>query len=235
MSNLDTIIDFGSKNLRLGVFDQSSEIIYSSNIKIIKNFENESLEKSLDKLIRDAEKKLSTHLVDINVLYDSAKFNFIDLSIKKSFDQPTLISKNYKILVEEANFIISENNFKDQILHITINNVIVDNNRKLETLSDDIKAKSLILELKFICLQKSLINNLSNKFKENNLNILNIYCSSFVKSILYKKNFENTKNLIFLDIGYERTSAIFFYKKNFNFSNLFLSAVITLQKIFQKF
>ena len=133
MSNLDTIIDFGSKNLRLGVFDQSSEIIYSSNIKIIKNFENESLEKSLDKLIRDAEKKLSTHLVDINVLYDSAKFNFIDLSIKKSFDQPTLISKNYKILVEEANFIISENNFKDQILHITINNVIVDNNRKLET------------------------------------------------------------------------------------------------------
>ncbi len=213
MSNLDTIIDFGSKNLRLGVFDKSSEIIYSSNIKIIKNFENESLEKSLDKLIRDAEKKLSTHLVDINVLYDSAKFNFIDLSIKKSFDQPTLISKNYKILVEEANFIISENNFKDQILHITINNVIVDNNRKLETLSDDVKAKSLILELKFICLQKSLINNLSNKFKENNLNILNIYCSSFVKSILYKKNFENTKNLIFLDIGYERTSAIFFYKK----------------------
>tara|TARA_B100000989_G_scaffold189481_1_gene142681 strand:+ start:1961 stop:3127 length:1167 start_codon:yes stop_codon:yes gene_type:complete len=217
MSNLDTIIDFGSKNLRLGVFDKSSEIIYSSNIKIIKNFENESLEKSLDKLIRDAEKKLSTHLVDINVLYDSAKFNFIDLSIKKSFDQPTLISKNYKILVEEANFIISENNFKDQILHITINNVIVDNNRKLETLSDDVKAKSLILELKFICLQKSLINNLSNKFKENNLNILNIYCSSFVKSILYKKNFENTKNLIFLDIGYERTSAIFFYKKKFQF------------------
>ncbi len=217
MSNLETIIDFGSSNLRLGVFDQSSEIIYSSNIKIIENFENENLEKSLDKLIRDAEKKLSTHLVDINVLYDSAKFNFIDLSIKKSFDRPTLISKYYKILVEEANFIVSENNFKDQILHITINNMIVDNNRTLETLPDDIKAKSLILELKFICLQKSLINNLSNKFKENNLNILNIYCSSFVKSILYKKNFENTKNLIFLDIGYERTSAIFFYKKKFQF------------------
>ena len=217
MSNLDIIIDYGSKNLRLGVFDQSSEIIYSSNIRIIKNFENENLENSLNKLIRDAEKKLSTHLVDINVLYDSAKCNFIELSIKKSFDQPTLISKYIKILVEEANFIISENNFKDQILHISINNIIVDNNRTLETLSDDIKAKSLMLELKFICLRKSLINNLSNKFKENNLNILNIYCSSFVKSILYKKNFENTKNLVFLDIGYERTSAIFFYKKKFQF------------------
>ena len=29
MSNLDTVIDFGSDNLRLGVFNQSSEIIYS--------------------------------------------------------------------------------------------------------------------------------------------------------------------------------------------------------------
>ena len=37
MNNLDTIIDFGSKNLRLGVFDQKSKNIYSSKT-IINNF-----------------------------------------------------------------------------------------------------------------------------------------------------------------------------------------------------
>ena len=42
MSNLDTVIDFGSKNLRLGVFDQSSKIIYSSNIKINQESEDEN-------------------------------------------------------------------------------------------------------------------------------------------------------------------------------------------------
>ena len=42
MSNLDTVIDFGSKNLRLGVFDQSSKIIYSSNIKINQELEDEN-------------------------------------------------------------------------------------------------------------------------------------------------------------------------------------------------
>ena len=47
-----------------------------------------------------------------------------------------------------------------------------------------LKIKSLILEIKFICLNKSLINDISNKFKKNNLNILNIYCSSYVKSFL---------------------------------------------------
>ena len=217
MSNLDTVIDFGSKNLRLGVFNESSEIIYSSNIKTSEVLESENLDNSLYKLIRDAEKKLSTHLVDVNVLYDSPKFNSVDLSIKKSFDQPTLISKYYKSLVKEANFIVSENNFKDKILHISINDIIVDDNKKLENVLDDLKTKSLILELKFICLEKSSIEYLLNKFKKNNLNILNIYCSSFVKSKLYKKKFENKNNLIFLDIGFERSTAFFFHYKQFKF------------------
>ena len=219
MSNLDTIIDFGSKNLRLGVFNQSSEKIYSSNIKINEVLENDNLDKALKKLVRDAEKQLSTHLADVNILYDSSEFNFIDFSIKKSFDQPTLISKHYKSLVEEANFIISENNFRDQVIHIDINNIIVDDNRKLENLSDDIKIKSLILEIKFICLKKSTIKDLSNKFKKNNLNILCIYCSSYVKSFFYKKSIDTRKNIVFLDIGYERTSALFFNNNKFQFLN----------------
>ena len=219
MSNLDTIIDFGSKNLRIGVFNQSSEKIYSSNIKINEILENDNLDKALKKLVRDAEKQLSTHLADVNILYDSSEFNFIDFSIKKSFDQPTLISKHYKSLVEEANFIISENNFRDQVIHIDINNIIVDDNRKLENLSDDIKIKSLILEIKFICLKKSTIKDLSNKFKKNNLNILCIYCSSYVKSFFYKKSIDTRKNIIFLDIGYERTSALFFNNNKFQFLN----------------
>ena len=219
MSNLDTIIDFGSKNLRLCVFNQSSEKIYSSNIKIDEVLENDNLDKALKKLVRDAEKQLSTHLADVNILYDSPEFNFIDFSIKKSFDQPTLISKYYKTLVEEANFIISENNFRDQVIHIDINNIIVDDNRKLENLFDDIKIKSLILEIKFICLKKSTINDLSNKFKKNNLNILCIYCSSYVKSFFYKKSIDTRKNIIFLDIGYERTSALFFNNNKFEFFN----------------
>ena len=219
MSNLETVIDCGSTHLRLGVFDQSSERIYSSNATITEFDENKGFEKSLNQLIRDAEKKLSTHLVDVNILYDTSKFNFIDLSIKKSFDQPPLISKHYDSLVEEANFIVSENNFKDQVIHIIVNNIIVDGNKKIEVVSEEIKIKFLILEIKFICLNKSLLSIISNKFKKNNLNISNIYCSSYIKSIFYKKNLEIKNNLIFLDIGFERTSALFFNNNKFQFLN----------------
>ncbi len=219
MNNLETIIDYGSNNLRIGVFNQLSEKIYSSKVKISDEAENQNLEKSLDKLIREAEKKISGHLVDASILYDTAGFNFIDLSIKKTFDQPTLIKKHYDNLVDEAKFIITENNFKDQIIHTVITDVIVDNNEKKENIFEEIKIKSLILEIKYICLNKSVINDISKQFKKNNLNILNIYCSSYVKSFFYKKDFENSKNIIFIDIGFERSTALFYKNSKFQFIN----------------
>jgi len=219
MDKFNSIIDFGAKNLRLGVFNNKSEIVYSSTIKIDGSSEDKNSEKSLNKLIRDAEKFLSTHLDDVNILYDTSDFSILDLSIKKSFDQPTIVKKYYNSLLEEANFIISENNFKNQVLHIIVNNVIVDDENRLEILQEDLKASSLILELKFICLNKSLIKDISNIFKKNNLSILNMRCTSYVKANFYSKNFENKKNFIFLDIGFERTSALVFINNKLVFFN----------------
>ncbi len=219
MSKLETIIDFGSKGLRLGVFDKSSKCIYSSKTSINNSLEKKNLEKSLNKLIRDAEKNLSTHLIDINVLYDSPNIKFIDLSIKKSFDQPTSTKLQYQSLIDEANYIISENNFKDRVIHIILNKIIADEGKIIDEVNDNASIKSLILEIKFICLNKSLVDEISQKLKKNNLNILNFYCSSYVKSLFFKKSLENKNNLIFLDIGFERTSALFFNNNRFLFLN----------------
>ena len=219
MNEFETIIDFGSENLRIGVFDNKKQCIYSSSIKTSEISKKNSSDQLLNKLIRGAETQLSKHLDNINVLYDSSKFYSIDLSIKKTFDQPTLINDHYLSLIDEANFIISENNFKDQIIHIIVNNIIVDENKKLEIYSGDIKIKSFILEIKFICLNKELISHISNIFKKNNLNISNIYCSSYVKSHFYKNNIEIKNHLIFLDIGFDRTSALIFYNNKLEFFN----------------
>ena len=88
MKNFDAIIDVGSKNLRLGVFNNKNKIIYSSKQKI-----NDTLEKSLNILIRDAEKYLSSHIDDVIVLYDSPKYYSLDISIKKVFDYSIPIKK----------------------------------------------------------------------------------------------------------------------------------------------
>ncbi len=217
MNNFESIIDFGSNNLRLGVFDKDSKSIYYSEKKIINDLENQNIEKLLNTLIRDAEKNLSTHIDSVVVLYDSPEFYSLDISIKKVFDHPTSIKQVYSNLIKEAHFIISQNNFKDRIIHLMVNNILVDKHKSLDIITDDIKIKSLILEIKFICLNKILVNNISNQFKKNNLQISNLYCSSYVKAFSFKKNLSVKDYFIFLDIGFERASSIIINNSKFEF------------------
>ena len=147
MSEFNAVIDFGSNNLRIGVFDSQSKSIYSSKVSLRDSLNNKDTNNYLNELIRDTERHLSIHLENVKVLYDSSKFYSIDLSIKKKFDQPTIIKNHYDNLIEEANFIISQNNFKAQVLHIIVNNIIADNN-KVEKIIDDVEIKSLTLEIK---------------------------------------------------------------------------------------
>ncbi len=212
MNNFEAIIDVGSKNLKLGVFNKTNKKIYSSKQEIIDN-----LEKSLKILIRNAERYLSAHIDNVIVLYDSSKFYSLDISIKKVFDNDISIKSVYDSLIEEAHFFISQNNFKDQVIHIVVNNIIIDKNKVLDKIFEDIKIKSLILEIKFICLNKIYIEDITNKFKKNNLKILNLYCSSFVKTISCKSKFEMEDYIIFIDIGFERSSSFIFNKDKLEF------------------
>ena len=205
MSEFETIIDFGSKNLRLGIFDPASKNTYSSSQKI-----NDNIETSLNILIKDAEKYLSKHIDNIIVLYDSPKFYALDICIRKRFDQSVSFKKVYDGLIEEAQFFVSQNNFKDQIIHSVINNIVVDETNKLDKITQDFNINSLILEIKFICLNKNLVDEISDKFKKNNIKISNLYCSSYVKSVFYKKKFNNKDYIIFIDIGFERSSGFLF-------------------------
>ena len=86
-SNYSTIIDFGLNNLRLSIFNNDSKNIFSVSKEISEKKDYEEHSKSLDFLIRTAEKKISFHLENVVVLYDNPEFSSIDLSIKKDFDQ----------------------------------------------------------------------------------------------------------------------------------------------------
>ena len=214
MSDLETIVDFGYKNLRLAVFNLASKNIYYSEQKI-----NDNIEKSLNILVKDAEKYFSSHIDNVVVMYDSPKFYVLDICIRKVFDQSISIKKVYDNLIEEAQFFVSQNNFKDKIIHSVINNIIVDKDKHLDKITDDFKIKSLTLEIKFICLSKIIIDNLFNKFKKNNLNILNLYCSSYLKATYYKKKLNKSDYFIFLDMGFERTSGYIFNNNKFEYFN----------------
>ena len=82
-NNYSTIIDFGSSELRLGVFDNKLTKLFFQSEDIIQKDNYEEYLKSINSLIREAENKISTHLENVTVLYDSSEIFTIDLSIKK--------------------------------------------------------------------------------------------------------------------------------------------------------
>ena len=218
-NNYQTIIDFGSSELRLAVFNNKLSKLYfkSKFISQKKNYEEYS--KSINFLIREAEEKISSHLENITVLYDTSEICTIDLSIKKKLDQKTIFKDVCSSAILEANQLIKDCYFDQKIIHLIIKKYIINNQEFLNIpneLPEDLN--SVILEIKFICLPYNQYKNIFEIFKKNNIKILNFFSSSLVKSFQYVDLFKN-KFVAFLDIGLDRTTIIFFVNQKLDSFN----------------
>ena len=216
-NNFSTVIDYGSAKLRLGVFNENLDNLYISSKSITEKNNYEEHFNLIKFLIKDAEKKISNHLDNITVLYDAPDVCSIDLSIKKNFDQRLFIQKVYSSIILEANQLIKNNYVDKKIIHVISTSIIIDGNKLKKNLDKSIKAKSIILELKFICLPSEKFNNILGVFKKNNLQVLNLYCSSYVKSLSYINSFDEFEIMGFLDIGYEKCTFLLFSKNRLIF------------------
>ena len=78
--------------------------------------------------------------------------------------------------------------------------------------------KSIKAEFKIICYPSELITNLKNLFNEKSLNIINIYSTSYIKTLKYLNQL-NLDKVTFLEIGFERTTLLFYEKKIKVYSN----------------
>ena len=209
-NNYSTVIDFGSSELRLGVFDNKLSKLFFKSEDIFKKDNYEEYLKSIKFLIREAENKISTHLENVTVLYDSSEIFTIDLSIKKKLDQKIIFKDVCSSIIQEAYQLINDNYNNKKIIHLIIKKYII-NNEEFFNIPDQIPTlNSLAIEIKFLCLPYSQYKNVFEIFKKNNLKILNFFPSSLVKSYKYIDLFKDNKYVAFLDIGLNRSTLVFF-------------------------
>jgi len=211
-NNYLTIVDFGSSNLRIGVFNENSKNIFSNAKEVNEKDDYSEHSNTINLLIRDAENKISTHLKNVIVLYDNSEIYSIDISLKKEFDQFVFVKDIYNSLILEANQLVSNNYINEKIIHLVVTKNII-NDKKYENFDNELKTNSIIIEIKFLCLNKNKYNKVVEIFKNNNLQILNFYCSSYVKSFTYINSFRKNNYVTFLDIGWERSTMISYKKK----------------------
>ena len=200
-----TIIDLGNYKLRLAVIDNNNETLFSLN-ELVKNNNSQDEINSLTSLIKTAEKKLSNHIDEVILLFDSNNICSIDLSLKDEINLKENLEKIYSSLLLEAKKLIEYNHPNYKILNSIISEYLLDG-KVMETLPKNKNDfREIILNFKFICIPNENYIKIKNLFVENNIIIKNIFCSSYIKSLNYLKKLNTGDIIYFLDIGYERTT-----------------------------
>ena len=204
------LIDFGNSKIRFSVFDNNLDEKYSDNKIISINDKFEDHFKEIETIIKKAEKKISFHITDLILFFDSKDLYTIDITLNKNLDKKSEIKEIHKFLKLELNQIIMKYYDNLKILHVIENKCIIDNEHQyLDIPKKKIIEKNIKVEFKVICFPNLLVEKLKNNFIKNNLNLINIFCTSFIKTKAYIKKLSQ-KKISFLEIGKEKTSFIFY-------------------------
>jgi cell division protein FtsA len=208
--NFEIYLDYGTSKIRSVAINKKNlenKFFYESDYF----YNNLNIENEVEKIISNIEKNTNEYLENINLMIDSPKMESIGLSLSKSLDGSKLKKGDVKFLIQDAKQQILRNYENKNIIHIIIRKYKIDN-IEYTFLPRDINCNILSIDTIFICLPKKIIEDLKKVFLKFDVSINQIYCSSYVKSLSYKDNFKFIENICFIDIGFNKTSIIFYSK-----------------------
>ena len=220
-------LHIGSNEIKFESLDLKNKISFSrksflNNYKENSNFE--LVENFLEKNIIDIEKNIKDYVKDINLVLDHKDFLFVNLSIKCNLDITKFDQNRLNNLLIDC-----RNQFKNtignfEIIHMVISKFMADGNN-YTSLSEIKNHDKICLEIKFICLSKSIIKNLKNILSKYQILTKNILCLSYLKEFEYFSN--NESSLIALKVLHGLNANEIFYKiksvKNKSFFEKFFS------------
>ena len=170
----------------------SNEKIYSEKLAIKENsmeFKFDKLDEFLGSNIFKIEKKLNSFIKDIYIILDSKKFYSIKLSIKK-INNGNLI--NPEALIHPLNDLknLCQSNLQNEkIIHFLIEKYVIDN-KFFTILPENVNCNIFSIDTEFICLSKSLIENLEKILKKYHISLNQILSANYIDR--FKDNSDNT-------------------------------------------
>ena len=203
--NYYNLVDLGYSKINFSVFDINLNAKYSETKEL--NFEKNNKFETIIELIKKAEKKNSFHVKDIILLFDTADLFNIEISLIKNLNKRSKMSHVYDSLLLELNNLISLYYKKFYPVHIIVDKCIIGDKIYYDLPKEKLLDQNIKIDFKVICFPKKIIQDVREKFINNNLNVTNIFCTSYVKTLFYLKNLK-INEVSFLEIGWERTTLI---------------------------
>ena len=209
--NFEFIFDCGSSKVRGGAID-------IHNVK--KSFYNESefffdqsdINLKIKNIITSLEKKTDAYVDTTNLMIDCQKMLTIGISISKKLDGSKLKKEDVQFLIQDAKQQIIKNYPNQNIIHIIIQNYKIDD-MNYNFFPNKMNCNVISIDVLFICIPKNIIDYYKRIFFKLDISINQFFCSSYAKSLNYKSNFFLNENILFIDVGFKKTSIIY-YNKN---------------------
>ena len=205
-NNYQIYFDCGFSKIRAGAFnniDLSDTFCIESPFL----FNHLKIDSEIQNIVSFLEKNTKEYIDEINLMIDSPKMLSIGISISKKINASQLRQEDIQFLVQEAKQQILKYYNNKNIIHIIINNYKIDN-INYDYLPENMECSFISIDVLFICLPEEVIEYFRNFFYRLNISINQITCSSYAKAINYKDNFSFNDNILFVDVGYNKTSIV---------------------------
>lgn len=217
-NNYFNVVDFGSSKIRFSIFDNKKNNKFIETFHTCQNNKETSNFKIIQQAIKRGEKKISSHIENIILTFDTTSIFIINLSLGKKIEKKIHIKQLYSSLILELKQIIKTNYSNYEIIHIILTKCIIDKTNYYDFPNEKKITDNLKVDLKLICYPKKIVSNFIKNFNDININVENIFCTSYLKTLNYSKKLHKNK-IAFLEIANKRTSLFIFENKVANLIN----------------
>jgi len=184
----DIYLEFNYSKINLAVFNKISDKLeyyneqtyeyYFNNYKEL-NFKK--LEKLIEQSILEIEKSIGEFVRDICLIIETPLSKSLKLSVTKNNEGKKIIKEDAVYLVQDAKQQILKSNQDLGILHIIVENYVLDNvQHKFLPLNQ--KCNNFSIDVKFICFPKDLLKNFEQLFLKEQISINRFICSNYIKT-----------------------------------------------------
>ena len=178
---------FGKTSGKLEYYKEQNYKSYFDNYKEL-NFEK--LDELLEANILAIEKSTEEFVRDIYLIVETPQSTSIKLSVKKNNEGNEIIKEDAMYLVQDAKQQLLKSNQDLEIIHIIVENYVLDN-IQYKFFPSKKKCTKFSIDIIFICFPKDLLKSFERLFLKQQIYINQFVCSNYIKTFNFTNKEQN--------------------------------------------
>ena len=185
--NFEVFLFFSPEKIILSVNRKTDFVsVFNKEFFINEKFTHLDFEKLnffLNENIFKIEKTLGNFIEKVNLIIKSSDLFNLQLSIKKNDYNKKINLNTISSLLKDAKYQCNNTIHKNKIIHILIDNYIIDNHSYTE-LPLNQKCESFSLDISFICIPEVIVGKIQDILKTYQITLNNIVSSKYIERYL---------------------------------------------------